>query len=391
MEETEGNILVIDDELGIRQGCRRALEPQGFTVETAATMQEGLRKFQEDDFDLVLLDVMLPDGRGIELLAPIHEKDPDTVCVIITGYATVELAVEALKQGAYDFISKPFTSDLLLMTVNRGLEKRQLSLEAKRLRAIEEEAKELARAKEEMERLDKFKTAFTLTVAHELRAPVNAVQSFLLSLLKGYIPADQQQKILQRAIERTQELLDLVDDLLNLAAAKEEVAPAKREVLSPADALEKVVPLLQTQAEEKGMTFMVEVRQRPLVEANPGQMEQLWSNLISNAIKYTPAGGRVTVTLEEKDGWAVGAVEDTGIGIAPEDQAKIFEEFYRTPQAKEMEHRGTGLGLPLVKRIVEGHGGTIEVESALGQGSRFSFRLPVDTEATDEGIDQSSQ
>jgi DNA-binding NtrC family response regulator len=202
MEETEGNILVIDDELGIRQGCRRALEPQGFTVETAATMQEGLRKFQEDDFDLVLLDVMLPDGRGIELLAPIHEKDPDTVCVIITGYATVELAVEALKQGAYDFISKPFTSDLLLMTVNQGLEKRQLSLEAKRLQAIEEEAKELARAKEEMERLDKFKTAFTLTVAHELRAPVNAVQSFLLSLLKGYIPADQQQKILQRAIER---------------------------------------------------------------------------------------------------------------------------------------------------------------------------------------------
>ncbi|MFB0536986.1 MAG: ATP-binding protein [Anaerolineae bacterium] len=389
MEETKGNILVIDDEVGIREGCRRALEPQGFTVETAATIQEGLRKIQEGHFDLVLLDVMMPDGRGIDLLAPIHEKDPDTVSVIITGYATVELAVEAIKQGAYDFISKPFTSDLLVMTVNQGLEKRWLSLEAKRLQAIEREAAELARAKEELERLDRFKTTFTLTVAHELRAPLTALQSFLLSLLKGYIPADQQQTILQRAIERAQELLDLVDDLLNLATAKEELAPPKRKVLSLADALEKVVPLLQAQAEEKEMTFTVGVRQRPQVEANPDQMGQLWTNLISNAIKYTLAGGRVTVTLEEKDRWAVGTVEDTGIGITSEDQPRIFEEFYRTPQAKKMERRGTGLGLPLVKRIVEGHGGTIEVESALGQGSRFVFRLPVATEVMGKGPGQS--
>ena len=380
--EAKGNILVIDDELGIRQGCRRALEPQGFTVETAATIQEGLHKIQGSDLDLVLLDVMMPDGRGIDLLAPIHEKDPDIVSVIITGYATVELAVEAIKQGAYDFISKPFTSDLLLMAVNQGLEKRRLSLEAKRLQAIEREAAELARAKEEMERLDRFKTAFTLTVAHELRAPITALQSFLLAMLKGYVPSDQQQEILQRAIERAQELLDLVDDLLNLAAAREELTPPKRKVLSLADALEKVVPLLQAQAEEKGMTFTVEVRQRPLVEANPAQMGQLWTNLISNGVKYTSTGGQVTVTLEEKDGWAIGTVEDTGIGITPEDQAKIFEEFYRTPQAKEMEHRGTGLGLPLVKRIVEGHGGTIEVESALSKGSRFVFRLPLATSET---------
>jgi signal transduction histidine kinase len=289
----------------------------------------------------------------------------------------VELAVEAIKRGAYDFISKPFTSDLLLMTVNQGLERRRLSLEAKRLQAIEQEAAELTRAKEEMERLDRFKTAFTLTVAHELRAPVNALLSFLLAMLKGYVAPNQQQDILQRAIERSQELLDLIDDLLNLAAAKEELAPPKRQPLSLADSLKEVVPLLQAQAEEKGIAFAVEVRQRPLVEANPDQVRQLWTNLISNGIKYTPSGGKVTVTLNEEGGWAVGTVEDTGIGIAPEDQEKIFEEFYRTPQAKEMEPRGTGLGLALVKRIVEAHGGTIEAKSVLGQGSRFTFRLPV--------------
>jgi len=299
------------------------------------------------------------------------------VSVIITGYATVELAVEAIKRGAYDFISKPFTTDLLLMTVNQGLERRRLSLEAKRLQAIEQEAAELARAKEEMERLDRFKTTFTLTVAHELRAPVTALQSFLLAMLKGYVPPDQQRDILQRAIERARELLDLVDDLLSLAAARQELTPPKRKKLSPADSLERVVPLLRAQAKEKGVVFATEVRQRPLVEANPNQLEQLWTNLISNGIKYTPTGGQVTITLDEEGGWAVGTVEDDGIGIAPEDQAQVFEEFYRTPQAKEMEPHGTGLGLPLVKRIVETHGGTIEVESALGQGSRFTFRLPV--------------
>ncbi|MGD8857659.1 MAG: response regulator, partial [Chloroflexota bacterium] len=126
-------ILVIDDELGIRQGCRRVLAPQGFQVETAASLQEGLAQLRSAQFDLVLLDVMMPDGRGFDLLGPIHEQDPDTIAIIITGYATVELAVEAIKAGAYDFIAKPFTPDVLLHAVNQGLERRRLSLSARRL------------------------------------------------------------------------------------------------------------------------------------------------------------------------------------------------------------------------------------------------------------------
>jgi signal transduction histidine kinase len=377
MVEAQGRILVIDDEPGIRAACRRVLEPEGYAVETAASGQEGLHYIRQGTFDLILLDVVMPDLQGIDLLGPIHGKDPDTVCVIITGYATVELAVQAIKAGAYDFLSKPFTSDLLLMTVRQGLERRRLSLEAKRLQALEQEAAELARAKEELERLDRFKTTFMLTVAHELRAPLTALQSFLIAIREGYISPDQQEEILQRAIERGQELLELVDDLLKLAAVKGEQEIEKRQTLSLADALERIFPLLKAQADEKEVACTLDIRQRPSVKAHPHHMAQLWANLLSNAIKYTPPGGRVTVILEEKDGWAIGAVEDTGIGIAPEDHVRIFEEFYRTPQAKEIEPRGTGLGLPLVKRTVEGHGGTIEVESCLGQGSRFTFRLPV--------------
>jgi two-component system sensor histidine kinase/response regulator len=374
--ENQGCILVIDDELGIREGCRRALEPEGYTVETATTGQEGLDRLREQPFDLVLLDVVMPDVRGVDLLDPIHEQDPDIVCIIITGYATVELAVQAIKAGAYDFLSKPFTSDLLLMNVQQGLERRRLSLEAKRLEILEQEAAELTRAKEELERLDRFKTTFMLTVAHELRAPLTALQSFLIAIQQGYIPPDQQEQTLQRAVERAQELLDMVNDLLKLAAVKGEET-GERELLSLAEVVDKVFSLLRAQADAKGITCTLEIRQRPMVKAHPDQMTQLWTNLISNAIRYTPPDGRITIILEERDNWAVGVVKDTGIGIAPEDQDRIFEEFYRTPQAKETEPHGTGLGLPLVKRIVDGHGGTIEVTSELGQGSQFTFRLPT--------------
>ena len=377
MLETQGHILVIDDELGIREGCRRVLEPEGYTVETATTGQEGLRRLKEQAFDLVLLDVVMPDVRGVELLGPIHEQDPDIVCVIITGYATVELAVQAIKAGAYDFLSKPFSSDMLLMTVRQGLERRRLSSEARRLQALEQETAELSHAKEELERLDRFKTRFMLTVAHELRTPLTAFQSFLIAIQQGYIPPDQQEQILQRANERAQELLDMVDDLLRLAAVKEEEEIGKRETLSLADVLERVFSLLKVQADEKGITCILDIRHRPLVKAHSDQVIQLWTNLISNGIKYTPPGGKIRIVLSEQEGRAIGTVEDTGIGIALEDHVRIFEEFYRTPQAKELEPHGTGLGLPLVKRIVEGYGGTIEVESELGKGSRFTFRLPL--------------
>jgi signal transduction histidine kinase len=375
--KTEGNILVIDDELGIREGCRRALTPQGFSVETAGNLEEGLQKIQETSFDLVLLDVMLPDGRGTDLLIPIHEKDPETVAIIVTGYATVELAVEAIKKGAYDFVPKPFDTDILLLTVHQGIERRRLALETKRLVAVEKKAEELARVNEEMERLDRYKTHFTSMVAHELRAPIAALQSFLLSILKGYVPPEQQEEILERAVARAQELLDLVNDLLNLAAAREEIAPEMSKDLSLAEILEKLVPPFQSQAVDEGLKLEVNIRHSPSLEAVPEQMEQLWTNLISNAIKYTPEGGEVVITLDEDKGWAIGTVEDSGIGISPEHQAQVFEEFFRTPQAKDHNHLGTGLGLSLAKRIVEGHGGSIELESELGKGSRFRFRLPL--------------
>ncbi len=384
--EAKANILVIDDEPGIRRACRRALEPQGFRVETAATIEEGLRVIQEGDFDLVLLDVMMPDGRGVDLLEPIQEKDPDLIIVIITGYATVELAVKATKQGAYDFISKPFTSDLMLMTVNQGLEKRQLSLEAKRLQAIEQQAAELARAKEEMERLDHFKSAFMLTVAHELRAPVGGAQSLLRTLLRGLTGelSEQQRDILCRVEGRLDTLTELIDDLLSLAATKtvERERPLEGVWLQPL--IRQVIDRFRAEADGKqvALTYNAPDEIIIIVRATQDGLDSVFSNLIGNAIKYTASGGMVEVNVKEEPERAKITVTDTGIGIPQDALPHIWDEFFRAPNARKSDITGTGLGLSIVKQLVTRFGGLIDVYSVDGKGTTFTLTLLLDGEET---------
>lgn len=383
----QASILVIDDEKGIREGCRRALTPAGFRVELADTAAAGLRMLREDSFDLVLLDLMMSGMSGMEALDRISEIDPDIVVIIITGYATVEAAVRTIKKGAYDFISKPFTSDDLGLVVNQGLEHRRLTLETRRLQAIEEEAKELSRAKVELEKLDAMKSRFMLTVAHELRAPIAAIQGYLGLILDGYASEDEEEMI-RNAHDRCGELLELLHDLLLLAHMKEKGTEVKKKkTVSVARVLEEVGGLLRAEAQRKGLSFDVKVAQQPEMLADEEHLKQLWTNLISNGIKYTPRGGSVVASLEERDGQIVGAVSDTGVGIAADDLSRIFEEFYRTPQAKEMEEHGTGLGLPIVKQILDSYGGTIDVESKLGEGTTFTFTLPQTTEPGEQVLE----
>jgi two-component system sensor histidine kinase/response regulator len=322
----------------------------------------------------------------MEALDRIHEIDPDIVVIIITGYATVEAAVRTIKKGAYDFISKPFTSDDLSLVVSQGLEHRRLTLETKRLQAIEEEAKELARANVELEKLDAMKSRFMLTVAHELRAPVAAIQGYLGLILDGYA-GDDEEEIIGSAHARCGELLEMIHDLLVLAHMKERVTGVKKKTVSVAKVLDEVAGLMRAEAQRKGLTLKVQVAKQPEMLADEEHLKQLWTNLLSNGIRYTPRGGSVVVSLDEEDGRIVGVVSDTGIGIAVDDIPRIFEEFYRTPQAKQIEEHGTGLGLPIVKEIIETYGGSIEVESKLDEGTTFTFTLPRTTEPGEQMVE----
>jgi signal transduction histidine kinase len=369
---SEAKILVVDDELGMREGCRRALGPAGYTVDTADSLAAGFKLLQDNGYDLYLLDIMLPDGSGLDLMESILRQDPHAICIIITGFGSIEMATTAVRRGAYFFLAKPFTSDELTVSVAKGLEQ-------KRLKQVELRAEELARAKEELERLDEAKSRLMLMVAHELRAPVAAVQSYVNLLLGDYLSEQEIKPTLTRIQDRLQEVLDLTVDLLELANLKQ----AKNQAsvgASPQDAarvLTQVIDLFQEQARDRQQSLHVDIVDRPFVTAHRDHLRQIWTNLISNAIKYTPAGGHIDVHLQVDGSDLVGSVEDSGIGIAEEDLDSLFQEFYRTDEAKASGEIGTGLGLSIVKQIVEAYGGEIWVTSSPGQGSRFTFTLPL--------------
>jgi signal transduction histidine kinase len=377
MTET-ARILVIDDEIGVCEGVRRALAPVGYQVDITTSGEDSLEIIRKGSFELILLDVMMPDVNGINLIASIHEHDPEIVCIIITGYATVELAVEAIKQGAYDFLTKPFSVDDLRLAVSQGLERRRLSLDAKRAAAAEAEARQLAIEKEQLEELGHAKQQFINLVTHELKSPISAIQNYLYLIRDGYVSADEQANLIQKCLLRTDEELTLIGDLLELGKIQANEEKARQSTASLKDALDDVLKASKEQLSRKQLKLEASVTGPiPLVTGLQEQLKSLWGNLIDNAIKYTPENGHITVKLHAEQGEVIGEVSDTGIGIPPEDQEKLFREFFRAGNAKALEIQGSGLGLVIVKRIVEAAGGKISVDSAPGCGSTFTFRIPI--------------
>jgi signal transduction histidine kinase len=376
--DSQANILIVDDEPGIRIGCRRALEPAGYSVDEAGSFKQGQEKLASAIYDLVLLDVMLPDGRGIDLLPDIVAKDAETVTIIITGYATVEMAVNAIKHGAYDFISKPFTSDLLLLTVQQGLEKRRLSLEAQRVKQIESEAAEMGRQKAEAERLGAFKAQFALMVAHELRAPVAGAQSLLRTLTNGLVGefTEKQSAILERVETRLDELLALINDLLTLAGSKNltEDVPLEKIPLHPV--IQKILGQFEAMAAEKDISLHLdELGSDVNVYASEDGLSIIFTNLISNAIKYSREGGKIRVKVEPKGQFVWVEVTDQGIGIPQDAIQKIGQEFFRAPNAQQSGTTGTGLGLSIVQQYLTHFEGELSIDSQEGQGTMIAVKL----------------
>ncbi len=376
MEAETANILVIDDEVGMREGCRRALASYSYRVETAEHGAEGLRKLREAPFDLVLVDAMMPGMSGIELLERIHEQDPDLVCVMITGYATVDLAAQAMKHGAHDFLPKPFTSDELLAVVQRGLAERQRRIQLKQQEVQQDEFQQLERARQEMAKLDAIQSRFMLVIAHELRNPAGVIKNYMQLMRAGYVDEDEWDEYLEKLDLRASQLLNMLDDILELAYLKEIHGPTKTKPVAVADVLEEVVKQVQPAADDKGLELVVRTRGRPTMLAQPAHLQSLWTNLINNAIQYTPSG-YVKVTLLERGGVIVSKVADTGIGVSTEELGRIFQEFYRSEAAQNQVQLGTGLGLPIVSQIVKTYQGTIQVDSTPGQGSTFTVCLPA--------------
>ncbi len=227
--------------------------------------------------------------------------------------------------------------------------------------------------------LDHARSRFMMMVAHEMRAPVSAIQGMLRILLDGYAGAitGKQQELISRAESRTYSFLDLINDLLELGSSRKRIPSGNLTPISLKDVLDKVLGLLEVRSKEKSITVTAEIPPGSLfMNEAAGDMEKLFTNLIGNAVKYTPQGGKVFVTITCDDGGAALIVSDTGIGIPTDDIPRIFEEFYRARNARGIEREGTGLGLPIVKRIVSRYGGEISLASEVSKGTTVTVRFP---------------
>ncbi len=480
--------MVVDDEKPVRDGCQRVLSARGFEVLTAENGSMALALLAQEDVTAVLLDLKMPVVSGEEVLEISKQKYPDIPIIIITGHGTVDTAVECMKKGAYDFVTKPFQIGEFLATVKRATEKRKLELKARqlqdenkqnlydlnleksrlkavinymangvivtnrnnevvlhnpvimRLLEIKKELKNPFPAAEiikdqslletlvqihndksnkagsvsqeiqvgnnffrtvsapvldpdtnvvgavtvlenitAFKQLDQMKSDFVNMVAHELRSPLVSIRQLNGVILEGLAGplGEKQTDYINRGMNKIDALLDLINDLLDVAKLEAGKYVQHRDPTDLQKIIEDAVSLLEERAKEQGIVLTCNFKDLKPVQADAKNMEEVFNNLISNAINYSPEGGMVSIFVEGQAEYLEIKIKDTGVGIPKEEIPKIFDKFYRVKNPKTRQVMGTGLGLSIVKGIIDAHGGTIEVESVVDQGTTFKVLLPV--------------
>ena len=369
LEETETHgapsrrVFVIDDDPVMLLSCRRILEKEGYEVETYSSGVEGIRRLEVIRPELLLVDLKMPELDGLQVIDRVRAIDPAIVIAVITGYATVATAIDAMQAGAYDFLPKPFTPDELRLIVNRGHERWRLAAESARLR----------REKEEAER------RFITFVSHQLKSPVVAAKQYLDVLLytsPGEM-APQTRDWLVRAQARLEEMLGLIHDWLELAHIERGTPGDPGATCDLGPLVAKVLDRLRPQADGAGVALHAECAPDAIVRGDPVGLETVLSNLVTNGTKYNKVGGSVTVRVRCGDAFACIEVADTGVGIAAEFLPRLFEEFYRVRNDQTRDIPGSGLGLAICRRLVTSMGGAITVDSRPGEGTTFTVRLPL--------------
>ena len=366
-------VLVVDDEPGIRSGVSRILnnfhvtypfmdEDYTFEVIEAATGEEGVEILDRDRPDILLLDNKLPGMQGVEVLEYVRKKNYDVVVAMITSYASIDVAVRATRDGATDFIPKPFTPQELKSSIE-NITKQQY------LRRITHKLKQEGK---------KIRYQFLSVLSHELKAPLNAIEGYLRMMQEkqsGDRIEDYAEPI-DRSLQRIQGMRNLIMDLLDFTKIRLERKEEKIQEVDLAEIASGAIVTVQPYAIQLEVGIHLDVRSDAMIMADPSDMEIVFNNLISNAVKYNKRGGKVEITIDNSGSEAIIIVSDTGIGINIAETDNLFAEFVRIKNEKTRNISGSGLGLSIVKKVVELYHGTIKVESTPDIGSIFTIRLP---------------
>lgn len=408
------SILIVDDEETVRETFRDVLLAESYEVVTSRSFSEAKEELSRERFDVLMTDLMLPQESGMSLLRFAQGQDPELSVVMVTGHPDLSTAVEALKHGAYDYISKPVTRQALLAVVERACERNALLRAKKRLEAENEDYQrslerkvrertarlhesesryrelfqetrrayeELKSTQEKLIRSERLAAVGELAaqIAHEIRNPLGAITNSVGVLRRDLELTGDDRRLLDVVHEETERLESIVADFLKFARPR----PIHRTPQNLSETLDDLLLLLGQKRPlakrgEKKADIRIEKNYDPElgpVDLDAAQTREALWNLLVNAVEAMPSGGCLSVTVSRiEEGGAEVVVTDTGKGIRPEDQQKIFEPFHTT------KADGTGLGLAIVQRIVEAHGGEVSVSSEEGRGSSFRLRFPLSSD-----------
>jgi signal transduction histidine kinase len=365
-------VLVTDDEMGMRLGVTRTLRDfsvrvpdvngqVAFAVDQAESGEEALEKIDRSPPDILLLDHKMPGISGLEVLDRLAGRETDMLTIMITAYASIETAVAATKRGAYDFLAKPFTPDELKSTIRKAAARLILAKQARQL------AEEKRRVRFE----------FIRVLGHELKAPLNAVAGYL-DILQNHQLGDNlvaYDELVARSLTRMDGMRKLIADLLDLTQIESGQKNRELTQVDLAAAAASAIEAVAAQAAARSITVELHAGGPLAILADAREIEIIFNNLLTNAIKYNRDGGRVDVALRCAGKQAMIAVTDTGIGLSEEEREQLFGEFVRIHNEKTRNILGSGLGLSIVKKLALLYGGDVQVESRPDAGSTFTVTL----------------
>jgi signal transduction histidine kinase len=365
-------VLVVDDEAGMRSGVARVLKECSvslpemktevrFTVVEAESAEQGLEIIESQKPDLLLLDHKLPGMTGLELLTKLAEKKIDILPIMMTAYASLETAVEATRNGAYDFLAKPFSpaelKNLIRKASARILYKRQ--------------ARNLAEEKK------KVRFEFISVLAHELKSPLAAIQGYLNIVHERILGNDLEvyDAMIDRSLIRLEGMKKLIFDLLDMTRIESEQRKREFTNINICEHAKKAIETSALAAKEHNITINFECSDDVTMKGDVLEIDIVLNNLISNAVKYNKENGKVDVNISSNDDFVIIKVSDTGIGMKEDETKKLFKDFVRIKNEQTRNIIGSGLGLSTVNKLVQMYDGRINVESEFSKGSTFTVEL----------------
>ena len=361
METSKPHILVVDDEMGPRESLKMILHPY-YNVHVAERGGQAIELLSRYPVDLVTLDLKMPGLTGINVLEKIKHYDPDIEAIIITGYGSLDTAIEGLRLGAFDYISKPFDVNHILALVRRGLDRRT------------------AKSK-----LRQVKSDFLSNVSHELRTPLSVVVGFVYLLLNQVIGklTEDQQKVLETVYRNSEELLELIDNVLWMTSLNSGDNAATIEKFDARDVVNETVKRYDRTLREKGLSLNLEMTDNGMfVITDRAKVERIFQNIFNNAVKFTSQGEIKVKAYPAVDHTGVQfEVIDTGVGIEKNKLDSIFEPFHQADSSSHRSFSGLGLGLTVARRMAEIIGGKLEITSTPNLGTRVVMKFPSQASA----------